>query len=309
LELVAVVFALKILRHYLFGEMCEIYTDHKSLKYFFNQKELNMRQRRWLELIKDYNCKINYHPGKVNVVADVLSRKSMVELATLGISQPQLLKEFTGMGLEVIGESMPVHLANLMAHSELLVRIKAAQLEDSKCTKIKQLLGEGKVKEFCLMDDGLLTHFKQVCVLESRGLRKEIMSKAHRSRYTVHPGGIKMYKDVKGSYWWNNMKWDIARFVEQCSTCQQVKAEHQRPAGTLKSLLILKWKCDEITIYFILGLPKTPTGEDSIWVVVDRLTKSAHFILMKVKDLIDKLARLCLEYSLFAWSTIGDHFG
>jgi hypothetical protein len=157
------------------------------------------------------------------------------------------------------------------------------------------LLAEGKAKEFCLKEDGLLTHFKQVCVPGIGKLRKEIMSEAHHSPYTVHPGGTKMYRDVKGSYWWNNMKKDIAKFVEQCSTCQQVKAKHQRPAGTLKPLLIPKWKWDEITMDFILGLPKTPTGEDSTWVVVDRLTKSAHFIPIKVKDPMDRLARLYVQ--------------
>jgi hypothetical protein len=112
--LAAVVFALKIWKHYLYGERCEIYTDHKSLKYLFTQKELNMRQRRWLELIKDYDCKINYHPDKANVVTNSLRRKSMVELAALRISQPRLIKELTRMGLEVVGEGMPIHLANLM---------------------------------------------------------------------------------------------------------------------------------------------------------------------------------------------------
>jgi hypothetical protein len=91
------------------------------------------------------------------------------------------------------------------------------------------------------------------------------------------------------------MKKDIAKFVEQCSTCQQVKAKHQKLAGTLKPLLIPKWKWDEIAMDFILGLTKTPTGEDSIWVVVDRLMKSAHFIPIKVKDPIDKLARLYVQ--------------
>jgi hypothetical protein len=86
LKLAAVVFALKIWRHYLYGEQCKIYTDHKSLKYLFTQNELNLRQRRWLELIKDYDCEINYHPGKTNIVADTLSWKSMVELPALGIS-------------------------------------------------------------------------------------------------------------------------------------------------------------------------------------------------------------------------------
>jgi hypothetical protein len=144
----------------LYGERCEIYTDHKSLKYLFTQKELNMRQRRWLELIKDYDCEINYHPGKANVVVDALSRKSMMKLTALGISQPRLIKELTGMGLEVVGKGILVHLANLMVQSELLARIKAAQLEDPECAKIKQLLAEGKTKEFCLKKDGLLTHFK-----------------------------------------------------------------------------------------------------------------------------------------------------
>jgi hypothetical protein len=125
LELAVVVFALKIWRHYLYGERCEIYTDHKSLKYLFTQKELNMRQRRWLELIKNYDCEINYHPGKANVVADALSRRSMVEVAALGISQSRLIKGITGMRLEVVGEGAPVHLANLMVQLEFLARIKA----------------------------------------------------------------------------------------------------------------------------------------------------------------------------------------
>jgi hypothetical protein len=199
-----------------------------------------MRQRRWLELIKDYDYKINYHPGKANMVADALSRKSTVELAALGISQPRLIKELTGMGLEVVGEGVPIHLANLMVQLELLARIMAAQLEDPECAKIKQLLVEGKAWSFVLKRMGCSPIFKQVCVPGIGGLRKEIMSKAYHSPYNVHPGGTKIYRDVKGSYWWNNMKKDIVKFVEQCSTCQQVKVEHQRPAGTFKPLLILK---------------------------------------------------------------------
>jgi hypothetical protein len=120
-----------------------------------------------LELIKDYDCEINYHPGMANVVLDVLSRKSMMELAPFGISQPQLIKEFVGIRLKVIGKGKLVHLANLMVQSKLLVMKKATQLEDPECIKIKRLLEERKANEFCLKDDGLLTHFKQVCVLES----------------------------------------------------------------------------------------------------------------------------------------------
>ena len=95
---------------------------------------------------------------------------------------------------------MPAQLANLMVQLKLLVRIKATQLEDPECTKIKQLLEEGKALEFCLKDDGLLTHFKQVYVSESRGFMKEIMSEAHCSSYTIHPSGTKMYRDMNESY-------------------------------------------------------------------------------------------------------------
>jgi hypothetical protein len=103
------------------------------------------------------------------------------------------------MGLEVVGEGTPMHLANLMVQLELLARIKVAQLEDPECANIKQLLAEGKAKQFCLKEDGLLTHFKQMCVQGIGGLRKEIMSEAHHSPYTVHPKGTKMYRDVNGS--------------------------------------------------------------------------------------------------------------
>jgi hypothetical protein len=121
------------------------------------------------------------------------------------------------------------------------------------------------------------------------------MSEAHRSVYTVHPGSTHMYKDLKMTYWWNNMKREIAKYVEQCPTCQQVKARNQRQARMLKPLLIPKWKWDEIAMDFILGLPRTPTREDSIWVVVDHLTKSAHFNPVKVKDPMDKLAKLYVQ--------------
>jgi hypothetical protein len=115
-----------------------------------------MRQRRWLQLIKDYDCEINYHLRKSNIVADALSRKSTVELATLGISQPQLIKEFPGIGMEVVDKG-----------SFRIACKDQSHLVEGPCAKIKKLLEEGKAKEFCLKDDELLTHFKQVCVPEN----------------------------------------------------------------------------------------------------------------------------------------------
>ncbi|KAL8146288.1 hypothetical protein AgCh_004148 [Apium graveolens] len=184
LELAAIVFALKIWRHYLYGEKCEIFTDHKSLKYIFTQKELNMRQRRWLKLIKDYDCSINYHPGE----------------------------------------------------------------------------------ELCMQKD-------------EQGILRS----------------TKMYRDLKESYWWPYMKREIAEWVSRCYICQRAKAERQRPSGLLQPLEIPEWKWENIAMDFIVGLPRTRANHDAIWVKVDRLTKSAHFLPINERFSLDKLVHMYLK--------------
>ncbi|XP_038989917.1 uncharacterized protein LOC120113176 [Phoenix dactylifera] len=198
LELAAVVFALKIWRHYLYGESCKVYTDHKSLKYLFTQKELNMDRE------------------------------------------------------------------------------------------------DGSQSKFRLHKDGSLRYGNRIYIPNNSDLKNEIMREAHNTGYTVHPGGTKMYKDLKGIFWWNNMKREIAQFVAQCLTCQQVKAEHQRPAGLLQPPLP-EWKWKHITMDFVSGLPRTPRGYDAIWVIVDRLTKSAHVLAFKVGMTLEKFAELYIE--------------
>ena len=109
LEMAAMIFALKIWRHYLYGEKCEIYTDHKSLQYIQHQRDLNLRQRRWVELLKDYDCRILYHPGKANVVADALSRKSMGSLAHISVHKRSIVKELRdlfNMGVQLKLQSL-----------------------------------------------------------------------------------------------------------------------------------------------------------------------------------------------------------
>ncbi|GJV58634.1 reverse transcriptase domain-containing protein [Tanacetum coccineum] len=185
LELEAVVFALKIWRYYLYGTKSFIYTDHKSLQYIFSQKELNMRQRRWIELFSYYNCEIRYHPGKANVVADALTQK-----------------------------------------------------------------------EACDESAGL-----------QRGdLRTLIMDEAHKSKYSVHPGADKMYYDLR-----------------------------DRPSGLLQQLEIPEWKWEGIAMDFVTKLATTSSGHDTIRVIVDRLTKSAHFLPMREDYKMDRLARLYLN--------------
>ncbi|GJT81322.1 putative nucleotidyltransferase, ribonuclease H [Tanacetum coccineum] len=239
LELGAVVFALKTWRHYLYGTKSVIYMDHKSLQHIFDQKELNMRQRRWIDLFSDYECEICYHLGKANVVADVLSWKERLK---------------------------PRH-----------VRAMAVTILMEK--------KEGESLYF----------MNRIWVPLVGSMRTMIMDKAHRSKYSVHPGANKMYHDLYDMYWWPGMKRDIATYVSKCLTCSKVKAEHQRPSGLLQQPEIPEWKWDKITMDFITKLPRSKSGHDTIWVIVDRLTKSAHFLAIREDYSTEKLAKIYID--------------
>ncbi|GJV24437.1 putative reverse transcriptase domain-containing protein, partial [Tanacetum coccineum] len=126
-------------------------------------------------------------------------------------------------------------------------------------------------------------------------LRNVIMHESHKSKYSIHPGSEKMYQDMKKLYWWPNMKANIATYVSKCLTCAKVKAEHQRPSGLLVKPDIPQWKWDNITMDFVMKLPKSSQGYDTICVIVDRLTKSAIFVLIRKTDLTDKLDRMYLK--------------
>jgi hypothetical protein len=277
LELAAVVHALKIWRHYLIGHRCEIYSDHKSLKYIFTQNDLNLRQCRWLELIKDYDLGINYHLGKANVVADALSRKKYCNATFARRMPPELRREIEYLNLGMVKEAKVV----MEVESTLEAEIQEGQLEDAKFKKIRQLIQNNKTSDFTEDSQGTLWLGKWICVPNLTPIKESILREAHDSLYSIHPGSTKMYKDLKTHYWWYGMKHDIAEYVSLCDTCQRVKAEHQRPAGLLQPLKIPEWKWQEIGMDFIVGLPRTQTGYDSIWVIVDRLTKVAHFIPVK----------------------------
>ncbi|GJT90341.1 putative reverse transcriptase domain-containing protein [Tanacetum coccineum] len=210
------VFALKIWRHYLYGTKYTVFTDHKSLQHILNQKELNMRQRRCLELLSDYDCEIRYHPGKANVIADALSRKEQ--------NKPLRVRAL----VMTIGLDFPKQILN--------DQNEARKPRTSK-TKMSWLP--------CYGD-----------------LRTVIMHDSHKSKYSIHPSSDKMYQDMKKLYWWPNMKADIATYVSK---------------------------------YFVMKLPKSSQGYDTIWVIVDRLTKSAIFVPMRETDPMEKLARMYLK--------------
>lgn len=124
---------------------------------------------------------------------------------------------------------------------------------------------------------------------------EEIFCETHMSLYSIHPGSTKMYKDLQMLYWWSGINWDIRRFVSECITCQKVKADHQRPAEMLKLLPILGWKWENITIDFVVGLPRSVRGSNVIWVIVDRLTKSADSMPVKMTFSMTQYAKLYIQ--------------
>ena len=146
--------------------------------------------------------------------------------------------------------------------------------------------------DLMLKADGTLVMGNRLCVLNNSELKKQILEEAHSSAYAMHPGSTKMYRTLREHYWWQGMKREIAEFVSHCLICQQVKAEHQRPAGLSQPLPVPEWKWEHITMDFVVGLPHTRRGYDSVWVIVDRLTKSAHFLPYKISYSLDRLAHL-----------------
>ncbi|GJR20135.1 putative reverse transcriptase domain-containing protein [Tanacetum coccineum] len=235
-----------------------------------------MRQRRWLELLSDYDCDICYHPGKANVVADALSRKERSKplrvralVMTIGLNLPRQILEAQTEALKP--ENLTAEDVGGMLRQDLT----------------KERLKPRADRTLCLNNRSWLP-----CIGDLRTL---VMHESHKSKYSIHPGSDKMYQDLKQLYWWPNMKANIATYVSKCLTCAKVKAEHQKPSGLLVQPEIPEWKWEKITMDFVTKLPKTANGYDTIWVIVDRLTKSAHFLPMRENDPMEKLMKLYMK--------------
>ena len=142
----------------------------------------------------------------------------------------------------------------------------------------KKNIASGKAKCFTLDNEGIVYFENMIVVPKNKNLRQLILKEAHESPLSIHPGGTKMYQDLRQRFWWTRMKREIAQFIVECDVCCRVKAEHQRSAGTLRPLPIPEWKWDKVSMDFITGFPKTQKGNDDIFVVIDRLSKVANFL-------------------------------
>ena len=151
----------------------------------------------------------------------------------------------------------------------------------------------GEIGEnFSFSQDGVLTMKGRLCVPDVEDVKKLIMEEVHCSAYVMHPSSTKMYRTIKVNYWWSGMKKEIANFISRCLVCQQVKAEHQKPLGIFHPLPIPEWKWEHITMDFVVSLPRKLVGYDAIWMILDRLTKSVHFLTICNNFTLDRLTKL-----------------
>jgi hypothetical protein len=237
------------------------------------------------------------------VVADALSRKSQVNMMVAHPMPYELAKEFDRLGLGFLNNTQGVIVE---LEPTLEREMKDSQKDDEKINEIWQLIIYGKGKDFREDVEGVVWFKDRLCVPNIKSIQELILKEAHETAYSTHPGSEKMHQELKKRFWWYEMKREIAEYIAICDSCQRIKAEHQMPIVLLQPLHIPQWKWDEIGMDFIVGMPRTRTGYDSIWVVVDRLTKAAHFIPVKttynsavLAELYEREMGLIISYNRF----------
>jgi hypothetical protein len=255
------------------------------LKYIFTQPDLNMRQQRWLELIRDYELEVHYHPSKTNVVVNVLSHKAHCNyLPTVYLTGEE-------SSIRVLSN---LSLYNITLTPILRDEIIAAQNNDEGMAHLRRRSSECDLKVNCFHEDekGILWFKDRLVVPKKVVLKEKILDKAHTLRYSIHPGSTKMYHNIRQQFWWTRMKRETTRYVSECDTYRKIEDDYMKPGGLLQLLSILAWKCDDISMDFIMGLPLTAHKFNSIWVIVDRLIKSVHFIPVNTNYNTQKYAEI-----------------
>jgi hypothetical protein len=159
---------------------------------------------------------------------------------------------------------------------------------------------EGDPRVVCFHEDaeGTLWFKERLVVPKREALKKKVLDEAHTARYSIHPGSTKMYHDLRQQFWWMRMKRETACYISECDTCRKVKTDYMKPGGLLQPLNISEWKWDDISMDFIVGLPMTTRKFDSIWVIMDQLSKSAHFIPINTKYRVEKYAEIYISHMI-----------
>ena len=213
LELAAVVFSLNIWRDYLYGVHLDVFMDHKSLQNVFSKKDLNLHQKRWFELLKDYDMSVLYHPDQANLVADALSRLSMRSVSHIDDDKKELAKDvhwLARFGVQLVDSTKGGVIVHNGSKSSFVSDLKAKQCLDLTLVELKEAVLKKFVEAFSQGGDGVLRYQGCLCVPNVDDLREQILSEAHSSWYSIHPGATKMYRDLREIYWWNGMKNDVA---------------------------------------------------------------------------------------------------
>jgi hypothetical protein len=230
--------------------MCGFHRPQESLAYL-QSKGAQHETTSMVELLNDYEFKIRYHLGKANVVTDALSGKVHVK--------------------HILLQSIPVQ-------TDIQLRIFEAQHVSIIEGNMYDEMSCGAELQLETKPNGLLYFMNHIWIPNRDDLPTFITSKAHKPHYSIHPGADKIYQDLRSQYWWPGMKKDISLFVAKCLTCSKVKVGHQRPSDLLEQPEIPVRKWENIAMDFVTKLLRTFSGHDSIWVIVDHLTKSTHFI-------------------------------
>ena len=290
-EALAIVKALQHWRHWLEGTKIpiEILTDHRNLEYFTKPRILNRRQLRWMDLLHHYNYLISYRPGNKNGAADALSRRAELapenekEEQTGILFRPEQFKEMAGLTTEEYQECVIAAIQEgLMSEQQIREEIRKHVNHDTLPTDV-------------IIQDGLPYHRDQIYVPEHPEIKEHLLQLYHDSPIAGHLGQTGTLELVQRQYWWPNMRKYITDYVSGCYTCAQNKHTNRKPAGQLNVLPtpLRPWEWTQSD--HITGLPRSQ-GHDTIYVVMDRLTKMAHFIPTNTWATTEDLAHLHLQH-------------
>ncbi len=303
-ELHAIVSALRRWRHYVEGVPIEVLTDHNSLKYFMEQRDLSKRQVRWLETLQEYGnaLTIKYLPGKANVVADALSRRADFELPSLSSTVLPTVLRVQAIG---VASSRINSIVQLVPPGDWLSELKQALFKDplyrrviSHAASRHRAAPSGLDFEYTV-ENGLiyaLLKGKKRLFVPFKQLQAQVMAANHDHVTAGHVGMDKTVELVSRYYYWRGIAQTVQRYVKSCLLCQRMKSTNQKPAGLLQPLPIPGENWEHVSLDLVGPLPTTANGFNCIVTVVDKLSKMAHFIATTTTIDAPGLAQLMMSH-------------